>query len=609
MSNDLYDKLLMVSSEPGVYLMQDAAGKIIYIGKAGNLKKRLSSYFAKSVQIDMKTGLLVKKIADFETIITATEKEALILESNLIKKYKPKYNIILKDGKRYPSLRIDLKSSYPNLAIVRKTAKDGAKYFGPFSSALAVRQTVRIINKTFKLRKCKGEAYKNRSRPCLNYQIGACMAPCCFNVDQAEYNEIVNEVIIFLKGRTTELVRKIKIRMQSASEQKDYEKAAQLRDKMFALEKTLEKQIAVTTDFKDRDVVAVAKMPGNALVILLTIRGGYLLGTHHFNFKETLATDAEIMESFIRQNYEKAPYIPKEILVSALDDDSFFLLEEFLSELKGKKVHVLMPQRGEKAQLVKLAVKNVTNRLREITSSEAAIKDLLVRLKDNLKMDRVPVLIECFDNSHISGKNAVSAMVVFKNGQPDKSAYRKFKIKTANTQDDYACMAEVLSRRYANNGQQIKPYPDLLLIDGGKGQLNIAVAVIKDLNLFGKFEIIGIAKKDDSKGEPEDKIYEYGRMNPVNMGRKGDTLLFLQKIRDEAHRFVISFHRKQRSKTFIHSELDDIQGIGEKRKKILLTHFKSIKKIRAATLDEISALPGMNIRVAKELKKRLTHFF
>ena len=603
MSKNLHDKLLMVSSEPGVYLMKDAAGKIIYVGKATNLKKRLSSYFSKPVHTDMKTGVLVKKIAEFETIITASEKEALILESNLIKKYKPKYNVILKDGKRYPSLRIDIKSDYPNLAIVRKIAKDGAKYFGPFSSALAVHQTLRIINKTFKLRKCKGGALKNRSRPCLNYQIGACLAPCCLDVAKSEYNEIVNEVMMFLKGRTTELVQDIKSRMKVASEDKNFEKAAQLRDKMFALEKTLEKQVAVTTDLNDRDVLAVAKMTGNALITSLTVRGGFLLGTRHFSFNETFASDAEIIETFIRQNYEDTPYIPKEILVSSLPDNSD-MLEEFLSVIKGKKVRILSPQRGEKSQLVNMAVKNAVNRLREITASDTAIKNMLARLKDNLKMEHVPLRVECFDNSNISGKNAVSGMVVFENGQPDKSSYRKFKIKTANKQDDYACMSEVLTRRYGNGGKT-ESYPDLLVVDGGKGQLNIAVSVVKDLNLFGKFGIIGIAKKDDKKGETEDKIYKYGRINPVNMGKRGDTLLFLQKIRDEAHRFAISFHRQRRSKSFIHSELDDIPGIGKKRKKILLTHFKSIEKIRTATLDEISALPGMNNNVAKEIKKKL----
>jgi len=604
MSKNLHDKLLGASSEPGVYLMKDDVGKIIYVGKATNLKKRLSSYFSKPVHTDMKTGVLVKKIAGFDTIITATEKEALILESNLIKKHKPKYNVILKDGKRYPSLRIDLNSDYPNLAIVRKIAKDGAKYFGPFSSALAVRQTLKVINKTFKLRKCKGGSFKSRSRPCLNHQIGACLAPCCLDVAKSEYDEIVNEVIMFLKGRTTELLQDIKNRMKSAAEHKDFERAAQLRDKTFALEKTLEKQVAVTTDLKDRDVLAVARMHGNAMITLLTVRGGFLLGTRHFGFGETFSTDAEIIEDFIRQNYENTPYIPKEILVSSMSDN-LSLLEDFLGRIKGKKVRVLRPQRGEKLQLVNMAVNNAGNRLREIAASDAVREDMLARLKYELKIDRIPFWIECFDNSHISGKDAVSAMVVFKNGQPDKSSYKKFKIKTAHAQDDYACMLEALTRRYGNGGKT-ESYPDLLVVDGGKGQLNIAVSVIKDLNLFGKFEIIGIAKKDDKKGETEDKIYKYGRINPVNMGKRGDTLLFLQRIRDETHRFAISFHRRRRSKSFIHSELDDIPGVGEKRKRILLTHFKGIEKIRTAALDEISALPGMSNSVAKEVQKRLT---
>lgn len=606
MSDSLNEKLTRVPSEPGVYLMKDAGGKVIYVGKARNLKKRLISYFANSKQLDMKTEVLVKKVSTFETIITGTEKEALILESNLIKRHRPRYNVILKDDKRYPSLRLDIKSPYPNLTIVRKIENNGAKYFGPFASSQAVRQTLKMINKTFKLRKCKTKTFKNRSRPCLNYQMGICLAPCCLDVDKTAYNETVKEVALFLKGRTPDLIKKIKKEMISAAKVQDYERAAVLRDKMFALEKTLEKQVSVTTDFKDRDVIAIARSFESSLIMMLFVRGGYLLGTRHFYFTETMSTDAEMIGTFIRQYYEKTHFVPKEILVPIFLEDAP-LLEDWLCNIKGAKVSIMCPQRAEKARLVKMAVQNAENELKDHLSSIAADMDVLARLQKRLQMDRIPGRIECFDNSNISGTEAVSSMVVFEKGKPEKSSYRKYKIKTVKEHDDYAYMAEVLKRRYGK-GEKSKPYPDLLMVDGGKGQLNIAVSVIKELNLEEDFEIIGIAKKDEKKGETEDKIYKTKRANPVIFGREGDLLHFLQRIRDEAHRFAISFHRKRRTKKSMRSALDPIPGIGKKRKETLFKHFGSIKKIREATIEELSTLPGMNRNVAESVKKYMSRY-
>ena len=588
-----------VSSGPGVYIMKDAGGEVIYVGKAGNLKKRLASYFRSPVQSNMKTGVLVKKISTFETIITGSEKEALILESNLIKQYKPRYNVILKDDKRYPALRLDIKSPYPGLSIVRKIKKDDALYFGPFTSSQAVRRTLKIINKTFKLRKCKDKGFINRSRPCLNFQMGACLAPCCFDVDKNAYNEMVKEVILFLKGRTPDLVRKIKKEMVSAAKAQDYERAAELRDRIFALEKTLEKQVAVTTDFKDRDVLAIAGSSEYSLIELLFVRGGYLLGTRHFSFAETMSTDEEMIGSFIRQYYEKSHFIPGQILVSVSISDAS-LLEDWLRKKREKKVSILCPKRGEKARLIEMAVRNAENRLKDLLVSVEDNMDILIRLQKRLKINRRLERIECFDNSGISGSELVAGMVVFEKARPKKSSYRKYRIKTVRKQDDYACMAEVLTRRYRK--EEKEPFPDLLIVDGGRGQLNIALSVIKELKLEGKFEIISIAKKDEKKGETSDKVYKPGRVNPVSFGREGDLLLFLQRIRDEAHRFAISFHRKRRSMTSIRSALDAVPGIGKKRKETLLKHFGSIKKIQAATLEELSALPGMNRSVAKAVK-------
>jgi len=606
-ASSIQDKLAMVSSEPGVYVMKDTEDRVIYIGKARNLKKRLASYFTRSrtcsLHPDIKTGILLKKISNFETILTGTEKEALILESNLIKRYRPRYNVILKDDKRYPCLRLNLTNPYPNLTVVRKIKKDGDLYFGPFASSSSVRKTLKIIHKTFKLRKCKIKDFKNRSRPCINHQMGACLAPCCLDVDKNRYNEIVKEVILFLKGRTPDLIQKIKKEMISAANKQHYEKAAVLRDKMFALEQVIEKQVAVTNDFKDRDVIGFAGSYEYSMITMLFVRSGFLLGTRHFNFSEIMSTEEEMIGAFIRQYYEKAPFVPKEVLVPTQLDDTF-LLEELLSSIKGKKVSILEPKKGEKLRLVKLASQNAENSLKEFRDSAATDMEILIKLQKRLRMDKTPQRIECFDISSISGTEAVAGMVVFENGKPNKSLYRKYRLKSVEAQDDYACIAEVLKRRYVK-GDKSKPYPDMLMVDGGKGQLNIALSVIKSLKLEQKFQIISMAKKNESKGETQDKIYKPGQVNPANMGRGGESLLFLERIRDESHRFAISFHRKRRGKRFIRSALDSIPGVGKKRKTTLLKHFKSIKKIRAATLEELSTLPGINRKIAEAVKKTL----
>jgi len=606
--NSIKDKLAKVSSQPGVYLMKDTHGKVIYVGKARSLKKRLASYFARignsASRMDMKTEILIRNISDFDTIITDSEKEALILESNLIKRYKPRYNVILKDDKRYPSLRLDIKDPYPNLIVVRKIAKDGALYFGPFSSSVAVQKTLKIIHKTFRLRKCKQKDFNRRTRPCLNYQIASCLGPCCLEVDNKIYDNIIKEVVLFLKGRTPDLIKKIKQEMISAANVHDFEKAAVLRDKMFALEQTLEKQVAVTNDFKDRDVLGVARSDENSMLTILFIRSGFLIGTRNFKFSKTMSTDSEMIGEFIRQYYDATRFIPKEILTPKPPEDAF-LTEEILSAVKGQKVKILSPKRGEKVRLIKMAYQNAQNSLREFIADMSRDFQLFVRLQQRLKMDRIPFRIECFDNSSISGKDAVSCMVVFEKGKPNKSLYRKYKLKTAIAKDDYACMAEVLYRRYGKD-KTSESYPDILMVDGGKGQLSIAVSVLTSLKLEKKIQLISIAKRNDKKGETQDKIYKPGQANPVNLGREGDLVLFLERIRDEAHRFAISFHRKRRIKTLMRSSLDSIQGVGEKRKLILLKHFKSIKKIRAATLEELSALPGISYKLAKTIKNGLS---
>jgi len=601
------EKLSRISHEPGVYLLKDENNVIIYIGKARDLRKRLAAYFKNSGHSDMKTGVLIHKIFDFDTIITGNEKEALILESNLIKRYRPRYNVVLKDDKRYPSLRLDLKEKYPGFSIVRKIGEDDAAYFGPFASAYAVRETLKTINKTFKLRKCRAKDFKTRTRPCLHCQMNGCLAPCCLDVDPQTYRDQVNEAIMFLRGRTGDLVAKIKKQMDTAARAQEFEKAARLRDKMFSLERTIEKQIAVTTDFRDRDVFAIVRSKGNALVTVLNVMGGFLRGTQHFRFEEILSTDEEAMGTFIRQYYEKRASLPEEILIS-VDMQDTRLIEAWFRTVKGTGVKILNPKRGEKAKLLTLAVHNAEKELRELAVTKTAEMALLRRLQKKLELPRLPERIECFDNSNISGTEPVASMVVFEKGRAQKSAYRKYKLKATAANDDYAYLSEVLSRRLgkSDSRRKLEVFPDLLIVDGGRGQLNIARAVLKERCLEGQFEIIAIAKKDEKKGESQDKIFKANRTNPVVFGKDADLLLFLQRIRDEAHRFAITFHRKRRTKSALHSELDAIPGIGQKRKTILLKHFKSIKKIREATTDQLNALPGITHTAAEAVYNYFT---
>jgi len=482
MDNKLIEKVSDSPAEPGIYLMKDTKGHVIYAGKARNLKKRLESYFVRTSKKDKKTEVLIKKITDFDTIITTSEKEALILESNLIKQYKPRYNIILKDDKRYPSLCLNIKEQFPYLSIKRKIKKDGSLYFGPYTSASAVSHTLKVINKTFKLRKCKTRNPQTRSRPCLNYQMHLCLAPCCLNVEKIEYEKIVQEVILFLKGRTTELIKTIEKDMLQASADMDFEKAASLRDKLFALEKVLEKQVVVSTDFVDRDVIALTGTKERSVITILFVRSGFLVGTRNLVLQETLASDSESMSSFIRQFYHEDRFIPAELSMTIQPKDKE-LLEDWLKTIKGKKVKILIPKRGEKVKLVALAVKNAEKALKDSIDSDKIISDMLKRLKKRLNIQKLPEKIECFDNSNISGTSPVAGMVVYKNGVPDKSSYRKYKIRSNQKADDYAYMNEVLNRRFKS--KPLSEFPDLLVVDGGKGQLNIALSVLKELGIEG----------------------------------------------------------------------------------------------------------------------------
>ena len=604
MTSKLKDKAAAAPSGPGVYIMKNARQRIIYVGKAANLKNRLASYFSGSQHTDIKTGVLVAQIADFETIQTGSEKEALILESNLIKKHRPRYNVILKDDKRYPSLRLDMNSDYPCLQVVRKIRNDGAVYFGPFASAGAVRQTLKLIHKTFRMRKCTATRVKPRTRPCLYHQMGLCLAPCCKPVSREAYLDVVNEVRMFLNGRTSELTAKIRSEMAAAAERQEFEKAAHLRDKLFAIEKTVEKQVAVTTDFVDRDVIGMASDPPYTLLWVMFVRNGFMQGARDFRVQADTATAPEIIGAFLKQHYEDISDIPEEILIPCEHADKN-LYAQWLSQKKGKKVSLHHPKRGDKVRLIRMAEENAQTRLSQQIEAEMANQSLLEGVRQQLRLGRLPRRIECVDNSGISGQELVAGMVVYEAGVPNKSEYRRYIIRNVDHADDYACMKEVLERRFDPGHTATNVLPDLLVIDGGKGQLNIAVSVLEKLGLGQEFPVIGIAKADTDRGETSDKVYIPGRRNPLNLTGHRDVLYFIQRIRDEAHRYAITYHRQKRTRTALRSRLDGIQGIGEKRKAVLLKHFKSIQKIKAASVDELAGLPGMNRRAAENIQKTL----
>ena len=597
------EKIKDMTTGPGVYLMKDEAGKILYAGKAANLKKRVASYGKPPEKLDPKTRVLVTKIADIETILCASEKEALILESNLIKKHRPRYNVVLKDDKRYPSLKLDLRQPFPNLQIVRKIQKDGAIYFGPYASAHAVRQTLRFIDKHFRLRKCRNREFRQRTRPCLHCQMQRCMAPCCTDVSPDIYKEAIQEVILFLKGKTPELIRDLESRMHEAAERQHYEQAAYLRDKIAALKKTLETQVAVTTDFMDRDVIGAAVDGQEALIALMPVRGGFMSGAREFYLSGSLAGERELVGAFLLQYYEGAPFIPAEVLVPTRPEDRA-LLEERLGDWKGKRVRILDPKRGEKARLVRMAGQNAAERLKERQAAASEEKMLLKRLEKRLSLPAPPLRIECFDNSTLFGADSVASMAVFENGRPNPAAYRRYRIRSVKGPDDYAAMAEVLRRRFRKM-KQGEPTPDLLLVDGGRGQLGIAEAVVDELGLAGKFRLAGIAKKDPARGEAQDKIYLPGRINPVNFGKDRELLLFLQRVRDEAHRFAVSYHRRRRRKGAVRSQLDAVPGIGPRRKKALLARFGGLDAIASASVAELAAVPGMNRAAAESIKRHM----
>ena len=604
LDNAFAEKYLQAPHTPGVYLMKDAKAKIIYVGKAKDLKKRLGSYFAKQAHTDGKTAALLAMVRDFDLIITASDHEAFILESNLIKAHRPRYNVLLKDGKNYPLLRIDMHTPFPAIQRVRKIKNDHALYFGPYSSSGSVTRTLRHIQKIFRLRKCRDTQFKNRSRPCLNYQIKECTGPCCQKVDEAAYMQQVKDAVLFLKGKPGQVMHKLKTQMQAHADAREFEQAAQKRDALFAITNIMEKQVVVSTDMKDRDVMGLAAREGMAVVTVMLVRSGRLVDTVHYPLDPGFRENDEILRAFLWQYYGKTRFLPDEVLVDR-DVENLGALASVLREKKEKKVKVHVPVRGEKRRLVEMACVNAGRELEKLLVKEAAARSALTMLQSLLQMDRLPDRIECFDNSSLAGKDPVSSMAVFTRGRPDKSAYRRYIIQDMDQPDDYACMTQVLTRRFSQPEQEM-PWPDLLVVDGGKGQLGMAVSVLRQLGLQDRFAVAGLAKKDEAKGEDLDKIYIPGRANPVNTTSAKKALFLLQQVRDEAHRFAVTFQRRRREKRGSLSVFDTVSGIGPKKKKQLLIRFKGVENLKNASVEEIASVPGITTDLARKLLDQVT---
>jgi len=595
---DLQSKLRHLPDQPGVYLFKDATGEILYIGKAAALANRVRSYFLKGADYSPKTTLLVSQIADLETIVTRSELEALILESNLIKRHRPKLNVVLRDDKQYPYLRLPIKEDFPRLSIVRRVQKDGALYYGPYTPAGALRETLKVIKKVFPLATCTIEIDGKAERACIEFEIKRCMAPCTGNQSKEDYQKIVTQVRQFLEGRDRELLDDLRVQMAATAEREEFEEAARLRDRLFNIERTLEKQRITQTTATDQDVIGIARHGAAVDLQLLFVRGGLLIGRKDFFWREAAeASDEELVRSAIEQFYNKDGQPPKELLLP-VDLDDATVIEEWLSDKRGDKVRLVAPERGAKHQLLLLAEENaaaaVTDHLRDELLDRQAV-DELQRL---LRLLNPPERIEGFDISNTMGNQSVASMVVWERGQMKKSDYRRFKIRTVTGANDFASIQEVVLRRYRDTEDLARP--DLILIDGGLGQLAAAMEGLKEAGQ-PSIAVIGLAK---ARGEKDERIFLPGRKNPIMLRPNSPATHLVQRIRDEAHRFALTFHRKLRSKALLTSQLDQIIGVGEIRRASLLRRFKTLEGLAAASDEDLRAT-GLNEQTIQDLRTQL----
>jgi len=596
-------QLKALPAKPGVYLFKDKEGKVIYVGKAANLNSRVRSYFGAPSSLSAKVQRLVAKIQDFEFVVTNSEQEALILECNMIKKYTPRYNVRLKDNKTFPYLKINVNEDWPGVYITRRVQKDGARYFGPFASAGSVRKTSRLIKKIFPFRSCSKRIEGKDKRPCLDYYIRRCLGPCIGAVEKQEYHDVINQVILFLQGKQELILRELNAKMKAAAQQLQFERAALLRDQIRAIEKVIEGQRIATTLQGEKDVIGLAQNEKQAYVKLFSIRNNKLIGQDHFIMEGIQGeSPGQIMTSFVKQYYASASYIPPLILLQHPVDEPA-VLSEWLEQQRGSRVELQVPRRGAKKKLVDTAAENAARGLELAQAKEmkvGVISSGLRELKNRLRLPKMPRRIECYDVSNIQGALAVGSMVVLEKGRPKPAHYRRFRIKTVAGADDYAMIQETLRRRFKRGltGEGTWAIiPDLVLIDGGKGQLNAALELRRELGL-DSIPMASLAKENE-------EVFIPGNPQPVYIAKDSPALHILQRARDEAHRFAISYHRRLRHKEVISSALDNIPGIGPRRKKALLKKFGSIEAIKEASSEELSQTEGITLALAQKVKEYL----
>lgn len=624
----LDEKLARLPAEAGVYQFRDSRGQILYVGKAKSLRHRVRSYFQRSAEggLHPKTAALVAQVADLETIVVRSEKEALLLEGNLIKAHHPRYNIVLRDDKQYLHLRFNLKDCFPRLQLVRRPRKDEALYFGPFASAWSARQTERALHKFIPIRSCNDFKFRaHRTRPCLEYQLKRCAAPCCGLIDEGAYRELAEQARLFLSGKSDDLIAQTRTKMAAAAQAEDFETAARLRDQLAAMERTLERQQAASTSFAEQDAIGLYREGSQVEVRVLQVREGKLIGFDRADLEPTEWPDEEVVAAVLTQYYHPGRFIPAEILIP-VDLEDREARAELLSERKGRAVRILAPERGEKARLVQLANENAGHAFREQRVEAAHEQALLEELARRLGLARPPRRIEGYDISNTGGRQSVGSMVAFLDGRPAPAHYRRFRIRTVEGANDFASLYEVLRRRFRPDGKDAAVRPDLLLIDGGRGQLSAVLEALRDAGVavagssvggadgvsvlaLAKDRFVeskrrvgrGTAATEAGAGTTGERLFLPDRDEPLVLPPTSSALFLLERVRDEAHRFAITYHRKLREGRALRSVLEEIPGIGPVRKRALLRHFGSLRRVRGATAQELAAVPGVDVRSAREV--------
>ncbi|MFZ5774706.1 MAG: excinuclease ABC subunit UvrC [Thermodesulfobacteriota bacterium] len=585
-----------VPLSPGVYLMQDQAGQVLYVGKARELRKRLASYGRVEPASHSKTSVMLSQVARIDVIVTPSEQDALLLEASLIKQHRPRYNVILRDDKNYPLIKVTIQEEWPRLCMTRRRAKDGARYFGPFPSSGAMWETIRLLHTLFPLRRCKERVLKSKPRPCLNHQMGRCLAPCAGKVEREAYLAMVGQVLLVLEGRNQEVSRQLASEMEQAAAALRFEEAALLRDRLRALQITIAKQQMVAEHGLDQDVFGLSRRGASVAVSVILVRAGAVIGQQGFFLADPVGEDAEVLSEVLARFYEEERAIPRELLLPMEVADQE-LLSEWLSGRAGRKVAILSPQRGDRARLTAMASANAEQLFRDRERQADSWQALAKALATALHLQTEPIRIECLDISNTSGQQAVGSLVAFRAGEPDKPCFRHYRIRTVEGPNDYAMMAEVLARRFARGAEE-DDLPELFMVDGGRGQLRMAEEALAELGLTGRVELVGIAKEREEEGE---KLYRPGRKNPIVLKRNAPALLYLMRIRDEAHRFGITFHRKLRTKASLTSALDAIPGVGPSRRRALLNTLGSMRRVKEASAEELAAVPGIGPSLAAQI--------